>query len=29
VVAPVYLKEASRIQALLCVYFFALDGAQK
>ena len=24
VVAPVYLKEASRIQALLCVYFFAL-----
>jgi transposase len=23
-VAPVYLKEASRIQALLCVYFFAL-----
>ena len=22
--APVYLKEASRIQALLCVYFFAL-----
>jgi transposase len=24
VVAPVYLKEASRIQALLCVYFFVL-----
>ena len=24
VVAPVYLKETSRIQALLCVYFFAL-----
>jgi transposase len=24
VVAPVYLKEVSRIQALLCVYFFAL-----
>jgi transposase len=24
VVAPVFLKEASRIQALLCVYFFAL-----
>jgi transposase len=24
VVAPVYLKEASRIQALLCVYFLAL-----
>ena len=24
VVAPVYLKEASRIQALLCVYFVAL-----
>ena len=23
-VAPVYLKEASRIQALLCVYFLAL-----
>jgi transposase len=23
-VAPVYLKEASRIQSLLCVYFFAL-----
>ena len=23
-VAPMYLKEASRIQALLCVYFFAL-----
>jgi transposase len=23
-VAPVYLKEASRIQALLCVYFFVL-----
>jgi transposase len=23
-VAPVYLKEATRIQALLCVYFFAL-----
>jgi transposase len=23
-VAPVYLKETSRIQALLCVYFFAL-----
>ena len=23
-VAPVYLKEASRIQALLCVYFVAL-----
>ena len=22
-VAPVYLKEASRIQALLCVYFLA------
>ena len=24
VVAPVYLKETSRIQALLCVYFFVL-----
>ncbi len=24
VVAPVYMKETSRIQALLCVYFFAL-----
>ncbi len=24
VVAPVFLKEASRVQALLCVYFFAL-----
>jgi transposase len=24
VVAPVFLKEVSRIQALLCVYFFAL-----
>ena len=24
VVAPVYLKEVSRIQALLCIYFFAL-----
>jgi len=24
VVAPVYLKEVSRIQALLCVYFFVL-----
>jgi transposase len=24
VVAPVYLKEVSRIQALLCMYFFAL-----
>ena len=24
VVAPVYLKEASRIEALLCVYFMAL-----
>ena len=24
VVAPVYLKEVSRIQALLCVYFLAL-----
>ena len=24
VVAPVYLKEASRVQALLCVYFFVL-----
>src|SRR3954452_24309304 len=24
VVAPVYLKEVSRVQALLCVYFFAL-----
>ncbi len=23
-VAPVYLKEASRVQALLCVYFLAL-----
>ena len=24
VVAPVFLKEVSRVQALLCVYFFAL-----
>jgi transposase len=24
VVAPVYLKEVSRIQVLLCVYFFML-----
>jgi transposase len=24
VVAPVFLKEASRIQAMLCVYFLAL-----
>jgi len=24
VVAPVFLKEVSRIQALLCIYFFAL-----